>query len=66
MVPLPFNTQYQIYKIIPLPTNHLGNLNNIHANMKQVAVDYDREHYYEISFNEMQNCITQENRELST
>ena len=57
-VPLLFRENYQMYKVIPLPTTYNGSYIYIQPSMNYLIVDYNREHYYTLNKVDLNNCLT--------
>lgn len=62
--PLPFQEIYQIFKPFPLPTIVNDTFVHIKPANDFILLDYKREHYLEMTFQELQNCATVDHKQF--
>lgn len=55
-LPLPFNENYQLYKILPFPTKIGNKFLYVHQSMDYVLIDFDKKHFYDLTSKEVNKC----------
>lgn len=55
-IPLPFRENFQLYKVIPLPTRLNNKLVFVQPTSKYLIIDYKKENYYNIESEDLNHC----------